>query len=129
MRPAKAFYPARDHLLSSGLRPFFNDRYAATNRRNDSHLMAKTLFVVFATDSSEKRPEFLFLSFGLQRRFSFGPLEWWRPAGTLSALNVAHWFKRLPTPDLNEPEENARLRKFLWIEEKIFIGQFCQYTP
>ena len=52
MRPAKAFYPARD-LIS-----FFNDRYAAINRQNDSHLVAKTFFVVFATDSSEKGPEF-----------------------------------------------------------------------
>ena len=41
MRPAKAFHPTRDLLLTSGPRPFpfFNDRYAAINRRNDSHLI------------------------------------------------------------------------------------------
>ena len=90
MRPAKAFYPARDLLLSIGRRPFFfNDRYAAINRRNDSHLLAKTFFCSLC-----HRFAFFFF-FGLpsirpkkglnvwRRPFSFGPLEWWRPAGTL----------------------------------------------
>ena len=79
MRLVKAFYPGRDLLLSFGPRLFFNDKYAAINRPNDSHLLgktcffglryqfgqkrpellAKTFFLVFAIDSSEKRPEFL----------------------------------------------------------------------
>ena len=97
MRPVKAIYQTRD-LFSC-----FNDRYAAINRRNDSHLLAKTFFVVFATDSSEKRSEFLAKTFLFlfwsspsirlkkgRRPFSFGSLEWWRPAGTLLGLNVAH---------------------------------------
>ena len=41
---------------------FFNDRYAAINRRNDIHLRAKTFFMVFATHSSEKD---LFLVFAM----------------------------------------------------------------
>ena len=125
MRPTKAFYPARNLLLPSGPRPFFNDRYAAINRRNDSHLVTKTFVVFaiyaavkrpkfpaktcflldFATDCSEKRFELLaktfFFWFSLsilpekdlnfwRRPFSFGPLEWLRPAGTLFGLNVAH---------------------------------------
>ena len=62
---------------------FFNDRYAALNRRNDSHLLAKTFllwssppirpkkrpeflaktFLVFAINSAEKSPEFLAKTF------------------------------------------------------------------
>ena len=74
LRPAPFYcHPARD-LLS-----FFNDRYAAINRWNDSHLfflvfainsakkrhelLAKTFFLVFATDSRKKRPEFLAKTF------------------------------------------------------------------
>ena len=74
MRPAKAFFPARDLLLSSGPGPFFNDRYAAIYRRNDSHHIfgssphqfdrAKTsFFLVFAINDAEKRPEFLSKTF------------------------------------------------------------------
>ena len=51
-RSAEVFYQARDHLLSSGLRPFFffNNSYAAVNRWNDPHLLI---------NSSEKRRDFL----------------------------------------------------------------------
>ena len=77
-RPATFYcHPARE-LFS-----FFNDRYAATNRRNDSHplaktcfcglrhrfvekrseFLAKTFFLVFTIDSSEIRPEFLLKTF------------------------------------------------------------------
>ena len=62
IRFAKAFYPARDLLLSSGPRSFFfsNDRYAAINRQNASHRLAKTYFCLFfAINSVEKRPGFL----------------------------------------------------------------------
>ena len=106
MQPAEAFYPPRDLLLSSGPLPFlfFNEEYEAINRQNDFHLLAKTCLVVFAPDSSEKRPEFLtktfFLVFAInrpkkglnfwRRPSSFGPLVWWRPARTLLGLNVAH---------------------------------------
>ena len=80
MRPAKAFllaaifycHPARDLFL------VFNDRYAT-----------------FFCDSSKKRSEFW------QRFFSFGRLEWFRPAGTLLGLNVGHKFERLPAPALD----------------------------
>ena len=84
MRPAKAFYRARDLLLSFGPRSFINDRYAALNRRNESHLLAKLFFVVFATDSPEKSLNFW------RRAFSFDQPEWWRPDGTLLELTVAH---------------------------------------
>ena len=50
MRPAKAFYPACD-LFS-----FFNDRYAAINRRNDSHLAAKTCFCGLRHRIVRKKP-------------------------------------------------------------------------
>ena len=65
IRPSKAFYPARDLLLSSSPRPFYilNDRYAPINRRNDPHLWKKAwisdeefFFLVFAINSVEKRP-------------------------------------------------------------------------
>ena len=135
-RPATFYcHPARDHFS------FFNDRYAAINRRNDCHLLAKTFcglhhlssekkawisgedvfdfyiqyiyiyiffFSGFAINSTKKRPEFLVKTFffvylfwsspsiclkkGLnfwRRPFSFGPMEWWQPAGTLLGLNVA----------------------------------------
>ena len=98
LRPAEAFYPVRDNLLSSGLRPFFffNNSYAAVNRRNDPHLLI---------NSSKKRRKFVVktpffwslpsirLKKGVnfwRRPFSFGPLEWWRPAGTLLGVDVAH---------------------------------------
>ena len=41
----------------------FNDRYAAINRQNDSQLLTKTFFVVFAINSTEKRPAFLAKTF------------------------------------------------------------------
>ena len=41
---AKAFYSARNLLLSSGPRSLFSDKQAAINRRNDSHPTAKTFF-------------------------------------------------------------------------------------
>ena len=78
MRPDKAFYPARDLLLSSGPRPFLIDRYAAINRRNDSHLIFWSSpsirpkivlhfwrkpfffsFLILAINSAKKRFEFL----------------------------------------------------------------------
>ena len=77
--------------------------------------MILSLFFGLRHQSSEIRPEFLaktffFLSLpsiwpkkGLnfwRRPFFFDSRKWWRPAGTLLVLNVAHWFKRLPTPDL-----------------------------
>ena len=47
-RPATFYcHPASD-LFS-----FFNDRYAAINRRNDSYFVAKTFFVVFAHRRSQ----------------------------------------------------------------------------
>ena len=76
-------YLLRQGLATNGPRPFiaiepatfFNDRYAAINRRNDSHLifwssppiqpkkrpesMAKTFLLVFVINWIEKRPEFL----------------------------------------------------------------------
>ena len=79
-RPATFYcHPAR-YLCS-----FFNDRYAAINRQNDSYLLAKTFFVVFTTDSSEKKPEFLAKAFFL---WSAGMVA---PAGTLLGLNVSHY--------------------------------------
>ena len=86
MRPAKAFYPACDLLVPSGPRPFFEDKYAAINRRNDFHfhdyaaiLLAKTFFVVFAINAAVKG-----LNFWRGLSF-FGPMEWWRPAGMVAA--------------------------------------------
>ena len=64
LRPAKAFYPARDFLLSCGPRPFFfffSDRYAAINCRNDSRFLAKTYFCSL-------RHRFVFF-FGLRHQF------------------------------------------------------------
>ena len=78
--------PGPQPLLSSGPRhfSFFNDRYAAKNRRNNSQLLAKTFFcglrhrfvrkrpdllakplpfLVFAINSAEKRPQFLAKAF------------------------------------------------------------------
>ena len=140
LRPAKAIYPARDFLLPSGPRPFFNDRYAAIKRRNDSHLQAKTFFVVFATDSSKKRPEFLAKNFfwtlpsirpkkGLhfwRRPFSFGPLEWYRPAGTFLGLNVAHKFERLPTTAIRNYNSCYTLKNMLCTIKfmKFYFGIF-----
>ena len=83
LRPTKAFYPSRD-LFS-----FFNDRYAAINRRNDSHLLAKTFFCGLRDRFVRKKAwisgEDLFWSLpsirakkGLncwRRPFSFGLLE------------------------------------------------------
>ena len=83
LRPAKAFYPVRELLLSSDPRHFFSDKYAAINRRNDSHLVAKTFFLLFAIDSFKKSLKFW------RRSFSFGQLERWRPAGTLLGPNAA----------------------------------------
>ena len=96
IRPAEVFFPARDLLLSSGPRLFFffNDRYAPINRRNDPPLQAKTFFWSSPSIRPKKRLNFW------RRPFSFGPLEWWRSAGTLLELDVAHQFKRLLTPDL-----------------------------
>ena len=95
-------HPSRDLLLSTGPRPFsfFNDGFVAINRRNDSHLLTKTFFVVFATELFENRSQFLAKTFFLfflslpsiwrkksqnfwRRPFFLGPLEWWHPAGTL----------------------------------------------
>ena len=119
---------ARQGILP-GPRPFFNDRYAAINGRNDSHLFVKGRLQIhpkifdLITVSSEKRPKkissedlFFWSSPSIQpkkglnfwrRPFSLGPLQWWRPAGTLLELNVAHKFKRLPTPALQGPNSRA----------------------
>ena len=46
-RPATFYcYPADDLFF------FFSDRFAAMNRRNDPHLLAKTFFLVVAIDST-----------------------------------------------------------------------------
>ena len=102
MRSAQAFYPARDLLLSSGrdLVSFFNNRYAAIKRRNDSHLIFWSLPSIQPKKCLNfwRRPFFRSspsicptkdLDFW-RRPFFFGPLEWWRPAGTLLGVNVAH---------------------------------------
>ena len=52
------------------------------------------LFLVFAIDLSEKGPEFL------AKTFLFWSAEMVAPAETLLGLNVAHKFKRLPTPSV-----------------------------
>ena len=82
LRPAKAFYPARDLSLSFGTRPFsfFNDGYAAINRQNDSRL------ICWSSSSVQPKKGLNFW----RRFFFFGQLEWWRPAGTLLGLYVAH---------------------------------------
>ena len=67
MRPAKAFYPAHDLLLSSG------PRYMQQQTAKMILIPAqKPFFVVFATDFSEKRPEFLAKTFffGLRHQFA-----------------------------------------------------------
>ena len=67
MWPAKAFYPARDLLLSSGPRPFpfsmidMKQQIAEMILTLFFEFLAKTLFVfilVFAVNSTKKRPEF-----------------------------------------------------------------------
>ena len=76
IRPTEAFYPVRDHLLSSGRRPFFffNNRYAAVNRWNDLYLLINSsekgvnfwrrpFFLVFAIHLAKKRREFLVKTF------------------------------------------------------------------
>ena len=101
LRAVKAFYSTRDLLLSSSPPSFFffNDRYAPTNSRNDSHLLAKTFLWSLPSIQPKKGLNFLrrsycffvfFLSSPLirpkhglnfwQRPFFFGSLEWWRPA-------------------------------------------------
>ena len=55
----EACYPARDHLLSSDQRPFFNNRYAAINCRTDFH----HIFWSLPSIRAEKRPEFLAKTF------------------------------------------------------------------
>ena len=75
---------ARDLLLLSSPRPFFSmlDMQQQT-AKIFLFPWQRPLFVVFANDSSKKDLKFW-------RRPFFGPLEWWRPAGTSLGLNVAH---------------------------------------
>ena len=117
LRPAKAFYPARDLLLSSVPRPFTTNRPAtffffqwwicSNKPQKWFSSLGKNLFcglrhrVVWKQVSISGKDLFsFFLSLpsiwrkkGLnfwRRPFFFGPLEWWHPAGTLLWLNVAH---------------------------------------
>ena len=97
LRPAKAFYPASDLSLSSGPQTFF---FSTT----DMHQQSVEMILIswrrpFFWSWPSTRPK-IGLNFW-RRPFLFGPLEWWRPAGTLLGLNVAHSFNRLLTPDVH----------------------------
>ena len=85
--------------LAGDLFSFFNDRYVAINRRNDSHLLTKTFFCSLChrfaffflfwspINSVVKRPEFLaktFFVFGL--RHQFGQKKVWMSGEDLSLL-------------------------------------------
>ena len=94
-RPATFYcHPARDLF-------FFNDRYAAINGRNDSHFTCWSSPSILPKKGLNfwQKPFFFWSSplirpkKGLNfwwRPFFFGLLDWWRPAGTLIGLNVAH---------------------------------------
>ena len=120
LRPAKAFHPAHDLLLSSGQRPvlFFNDRYAAINRRNDSLLLAKTFFCVL-----RHRFVFFFLFWSSpSTRPKKGMNCWRKPFFCSAGIVMARWnLVRTKCGPLVQKVTDPRFTTFLKIYEVFFI--------